>query len=114
MRLTSGARSIVTRESLSELTSAVAMSRCDDKRMTRRVLERAGLRVPRAIEATGTDADHRALTELGRVVVKPAKGEQGAGLTVGVDTPEALDAAVERARALCPNVLIEEMCPGTT
>src|SRR5690606_22558387 len=109
---TSGARSIVTRESLSELTSAVAMSRCDDKRMTRRVLERAGLRVPRAIEATGTDADHRALTELGRVVVKPAKGEQGAGITVGVDTPEALDAAVERARALCPNVLIEEMCPG--
>jgi len=112
LRLTSGARSIVTRESLSELTSAVAMSRCDDKRMTRRVLERAGLQVPRAIEATGTDADHRALTELGRVVVKPAKGEQGAGITVGVDTPEALDAAVERARALCPNVLIEEMCPG--
>ena len=66
LRLTSGARSIVTRESLSELTSAVAMSRCDDKRMTRRVLERAGLRVPRAIEATGTDADHRALAPVAR------------------------------------------------
>ena len=112
IRLTSGARSIVTRESLSELTSAVAMSRCDDKRITRRVLERAGLRVPRAFEATGTVEDHRALTELGSVVVKPARGEQGAGITVGVDTPEALDAAVERARGVCPDVLIEELFPG--
>ena len=42
-KLTHGGRSMLTRESLSELTTAVAMSRCDDKRVTRRVLEEAGL-----------------------------------------------------------------------
>src|SRR3546814_10049357 len=38
LALTHGGRRIVTRESLSELTSAVAMSRCDDKRITRKVV----------------------------------------------------------------------------
>ncbi len=46
LRLTYGGRSVVTRESLSELTSAIAMSRCDDKRVTRRILTDAGLGVP--------------------------------------------------------------------
>jgi hypothetical protein len=45
-RLSHGGVAIDCRESLSALTSAVAMSRCDDKRVTRRVLEGAGLRVP--------------------------------------------------------------------
>ena len=40
MRLSHGGRSVVTRESLSEYTSAVAMSRCDDKRLTRRIVGR--------------------------------------------------------------------------
>lgn len=112
MRLTSGGRSIVTRESLSELTTAVAMSRCDDKRVTRRVLAGAGIHVPRGADATGDPQDHELLAELGRVVVKPARGEQGAGITVAVEDPDALDAAIEKARRHCPDVLIEEMCPG--
>jgi GNAT-family acetyltransferase (TIGR03103 family) len=44
--LSLGGRRIVCRESLSELTTAVAMSRCDDKAVTQRLLRRAGLRVP--------------------------------------------------------------------
>jgi len=112
MRLTSGGRSLVTRESLSELTSAIAMSRCDDKRVTRRILSQAGLKVPRGGEATGGPADLELLAQLGRVVVKPARGEQGAGITVGVEGPDELQAAVDRARRVCPDVLIEEMVPG--
>ena len=38
LRLTHGGTSVVTRESLSELTNAVAMSRCDDKRVARSVV----------------------------------------------------------------------------
>src|SRR5687768_15781850 len=45
-RLQQGARSILCRESLSELTSAVALSRCDDKRVTTAVLREAGLCTP--------------------------------------------------------------------
>ena len=39
-------RAVRTYESLSELTSAVAFRICDDKRLTREILERAGLPVP--------------------------------------------------------------------
>ncbi|GAB3850706.1 N-acetylglutaminylglutamine synthetase [Micromonospora andamanensis] len=112
LRLTSGGRTILTRESLSELTSAVAMSRCDDKRVTRRILTEAGLSVPRGRTATGDAADAEFLAEVGQVVVKPARGEQGNGITVGVRTPEALAAAVELAARYCPQVLLEELCSG--
>ncbi|MEV0156714.1 N-acetylglutaminylglutamine synthetase [Micromonospora sp. NPDC050686] len=112
LKLTSGGRIIHTRESLSELTSAVAMSRCDDKRVTRRILTEAGLSVPRGRTATGDAEDVAFLTEVGRVVVKPARGEQGNGITVGVGTPQALTAAVELARRFCPEVLIEELREG--
>ncbi|WP_405113638.1 N-acetylglutaminylglutamine synthetase [Micromonospora sp. NBC_01405] len=112
LRLSNGGRTIVTRESLSELTSAVAMSRCDDKRVTRRILTEAGLSVPRGRTATGDDADAAFLAEVGRVVVKPARGEQGNGITVGVRTPEALATAVALARGFCPDVLVEEMRDG--
>jgi GNAT-family acetyltransferase (TIGR03103 family) len=112
LRLTSGGRTVLTRESLSELTSAVAMSRCDDKRVTRRILTEAGLSVPRGRTATGDSDDVAFLDEVGPVVVKPARGEQGNGITVGVRDAEALAAAVEAARRFCPEVLIEELRGG--
>ncbi|MEU6073164.1 N-acetylglutaminylglutamine synthetase [Micromonospora sp. NPDC047074] len=112
LRLSNGGRAVLTRESLSELTSAVAMSRCDDKRVTRRILAEAGLSVPRGRTATGDEGDVAFLTEVGRAVVKPARGEQGNGITVGVRNPEALAAAVELAARFCPDVLIEEMRTG--
>ena len=112
MRLSHGGRSVVTRESLSELTTAVAMSRCDDKRHTRRILARAGLDVPAGREATFDDGDHTFLAEVGEVVVKPARGEQGAGITVGVTTGDELDAALAIAREHCADVLIEQRVPG--
>ena len=40
-RLSWGGRSVRCRESLSELTSAVALSICDDKRVTRRIVDAA-------------------------------------------------------------------------
>ena len=112
LRLTHAGRSIVTRESLSELTSAVAMSRCDDKRVTRRICQSAGLSVPRGRTATGGEDDVAFLREAGEVVVKPARGEQGKGITVGVREPAELVAAVATARQHCPDVLLEELVHG--
>lgn len=112
MRLSHGGRSVVTRESLSEYTSAVAMSRCDDKRLTRRIVSEAGIVVPRGRLATFDAEDHTFLAEVGDVVVKPTRGEQGKGITVGVDGPDALDSALARAREQHPEVLIEQRAPG--
>jgi GNAT-family acetyltransferase (TIGR03103 family) len=112
LKLTHGGTSVVTRESLSELTNAVAMSRCDDKRVARRVVAEAGIRVPEGRTATFTDEDHEFLAEVGSVVVKPARGEQGAGITVGVTRPEDLDRAIALAAEHSPDVLLEERCEG--
>ncbi len=46
------------------------------------------------------------------MVVKPARGEQGRGIAVGLKTIEAVEAAIERARAVCEDVLIEECFEG--
>ncbi|MGY1835080.1 hypothetical protein ACI79P_08225 [Blastococcus sp. SYSU DS0510] len=114
LQLTLGMRSVCTRESLSELTTAVAMSRCDDKRVTRRIVHRAGVRVAAAAEARDGDLGPAAelLERCGEVVVKPARGEQGKGITVGVRERGHLEQAVTLALRHCPDVLVEECVPG--
>lgn len=111
-RLSWGGRSVKCRESLSELTSAVALSICDDKRMTRRIVEGAGVRVPARIDADDPDAIAAALEAYGSLVVKPVRGEQGQGVAVGLSSVEQVQKAVDRARRLCPDVLIEEQVQG--
>ncbi|MEE2565334.1 N-acetylglutaminylglutamine synthetase [Hyphobacterium sp. Y6023] len=111
-RLSHGGRTIVCRESLSELTTAVAMSLCDDKSATRRLLAGAGLPVPEAVDAEDETAVKALLDRSGAVVVKPARGEQGRGVTVGVSTPDEVSGAVAEARKLCPDVIVEEVAEG--
>jgi GNAT-family acetyltransferase (TIGR03103 family) len=112
-KLSFGGRSIKCREALSELTSGVAMSICDDKAVTRRVVEKAGLVVPEQIEAdSGDDAVAAFLKKHGRVVVKPARGEQGRGVAVGLETAEDVVAAIATAREVCDRVLVESCFEG--
>jgi GNAT-family acetyltransferase (TIGR03103 family) len=113
LKLSHGGRSIHTRESLSELTTAVAMSRCEDKRITRLLLQRTGLRVPRGVLVDDSSVHLDLLEECGEVVVKPARGEQGRGVTVGVRSPAELEQAVGHARACgAPEVMVEECVAG--
>lgn len=112
-RLSHGGRSVHCRESLSELTSGVAMSICDDKAVTRRVVERAGIMVPEQMTAS---EDEEALVVFlekhGRVVVKPARGEQGRAVAVGLSTLDEVKAAIQAAREVCDRVLIEACFEG--
>ncbi|MCC5977014.1 MAG: N-acetylglutaminylglutamine synthetase [Salinarimonas sp.] len=111
-RLFYGGRSIHCRESLSELTTAVAMSICDDKAVTRRVVERAGVVVPEQLVAGDDAAMRDFLKRHGSVVVKPARGEQGRGIAVGVETMDELQAAIATAKNYCDIVLIEHCVTG--
>ena len=111
-RLTHGGRVIRCREALSDLTSAVALSICDDKRATRRIVEGAGVRVPEQLTEDSPAARADFLERHGSLVVKPARGEQGRGVAVGLTTPEEVEAAVEAARALCPDIVVEECFEG--
>ncbi|MEM7695024.1 MAG: N-acetylglutaminylglutamine synthetase [Pseudomonadota bacterium] len=111
-RLTYGGRSIRCRESLSELTSAVAMSICDDKAVSRRVVEAAGVLVPDEREVGSADDIRAMLDQHAQVVVKPARGEQGRGISVGLTADDDLDAAYRMAREVCDRVLVEEFVEG--
>ena len=111
-RLVLGGRSIACRESLSDLTSAVALSRCDDKALTRRLLETADLRFPDQIVAGDEDAVRDFFGRHGRVVVKPAEGEQGRGVQVDLRSWTEVRAALKEARKVCDRVLVEQFVEG--
>lgn len=107
-----GGREILCRESLSELTGAVAMTWCQDKALTRKRLDGVGLAVPQQ-QGAGSEADNEQfLSQHGSVVVKPAFGEQGRGISVDVRTAEQLKAAIATAQQEGGNVLLESFCPG--
>jgi len=110
--LSFGGRTITCRESLSELTTSIAMSRCDDKAVTHRILQRAKLRVPGQMVCQDPADAERFLAEFGAVVVKPARGEQGAGISVDVRDADSLRDAVEGAKKHCDTVLLEEYVQG--
>ncbi|MFP3920904.1 MAG: N-acetylglutaminylglutamine synthetase [Dichotomicrobium sp.] len=110
--LSFGGRSISCCESLSDMTSAVAMSRCMDKALTQRLLRRGGLKVPEQIKV---ESDEEAVNFLRRhqhVVVKPAEGEQGRGVFVDLTGEADVLSAVSEARALCATVLMEQFVAG--
>jgi len=110
--LSLGGRNVTCRESLSELTTSIAMSRCDDKAVTHRCLQRAHLRVPAQMEVDDIRQAQGFLDQHGSVVVKPARGEQGVGISVDVRDNESLQAAIDEARKYCDTVLLEEYVQG--
>ncbi|WP_421683875.1 N-acetylglutaminylglutamine synthetase [Stutzerimonas urumqiensis] len=110
--LTYGGRRIRCRESLSDLTSSVSMTLCQDKQLTHNTLRRAGLKLP-AQQLAGAPADNLAfLGQHGSVVVKPVDGEQGQGVAVDLRDAEAMQQAIERARAFDSRVLLESFHAG--
>ena len=105
-------RSIVCRESLSELTNAIAMSRCDDKAVTTRLLAAKGVRVPAQLTVGDAEKSVAFLQRYQHIVVKPVHGEQGAGISVDITNSVDMHAAIEDARKISSEVLLEEYIQG--
>jgi GNAT-family acetyltransferase (TIGR03103 family) len=80
--------------------------------VTNRWLSKAGLKTPRFQLADNADDNQRFLEANGTVVVKPAIGEQGKGITVGVKGSDALRDAIDKARGFSERVLLESYHPG--
>nr|WP_298165939.1 N-acetylglutaminylglutamine synthetase [uncultured Pseudomonas sp.] len=110
--LSQGGRRIRCRESLTDLTSAVSMTLCQDKRLTHRTLARAGLRLPAQRLAGSAEENAAFLAEHGSLVVKPVDGEQGQGVAVDLRSPAEVQAAIERAQPFDSRVLLESFHPG--
>jgi GNAT-family acetyltransferase (TIGR03103 family) len=112
-RLTFGGRSIVCRESLTALTTAIAMCICDDKRVTRRIVKAANVRVPEQVSADDEEIARAFVEDHKAVVVKPARGEQGKGVAVGLTGWDETRTAIEAARKICNEVVVEEFVEGS-
>lgn len=110
--LSFGGRAVICRESLTEMTSAIAMSRCDNKVVSKRVLADAGLHTPEHMLAGDEEAERKFLRRHGRVVVKPVHGEQGHGVSVGITRWRELTRALRVAKRVCDEVMIEQMVQG--
>ena len=110
--LSLGGRSISCRESLTDLTSAVAMSRCADKEVTNRFLARAGLEVTAQTRLNDADAAVDFLQRHSRIVIKPAEGEQGEGVFVDLRADDEARQAWAVAASHCDKVIGEPFFEG--
>jgi GNAT-family acetyltransferase (TIGR03103 family) len=110
--LSLGGRSISCRESLTDLTSAVAMSRCTDKEVTSRFLARAGLEVTGQTRLADADEALEFLRRHSRIVIKPAEGEQGEGVYVDLREEDEVRQAWAAAAGLCDKVIGEPYFEG--
>lgn len=110
--LTLGSRTVSCRESLSDMTSAVAMTICDNKALTSSILRDHGIKIPRHIIHTTIDESEAFLECVDRVVVKPTRGEQGQGISVDISDRTELKTAIQKAETVCSEVLIEELAEG--
>ena len=110
--LSLGGRRVRCRESLSDLTSAISMSLCQDKSLTHKVLKAAGLNLPAQQLAGNADDNLAFLDEHQRVVVKPLDGEQGQGVAVDLQQIDEVQQAIEAARAFDSRVLLESFHEG--
>lgn len=100
---------------VTDRSSAVAVDVACDKALTKEVLRAAGVPVPEGVVAEDESAAVRAFFTLGpAVVVKPAGGNQGRGVTVGLTNEAAVRQAFARARRAAGDgpVIVERHVPG--
>lgn len=105
-------RSLMCTESLSERTPMWAVACCDDKAWTARILSEAGLSVPDESVSSGPVANADFLRKHGEIVVKPASGEQGQAVFVGLTSVEEVDHALHEAAKVDATVLLQQCVRG--
>jgi len=109
--LTFGGKTVRCHESLSDHTSAVAMSLCQNKHWTSRLLRKNNLRTPDQLLTDSLDEGMRFFEKYKSVVIKPVNGEQGDKVFVDIRKKEVAECAFREVQAGGP-VLIEEFFKG--
>ncbi len=94
-------------------TGAIAETIAQDKELTKRLLDAAGVPVPQGRPVRDAEDAWAAMQEIGSaVVVKPQDGNQGKGVTVNIETRDHLMIAYKAAREVSDEVLVERFVPG--
>lgn len=100
-----------------DLTSAVAESIAQDKELTKRLLQSAGVPVPQGRPVSDAEDAWLAAKEIGiesgvAVVIKPQDGNQGKGVAVNLTTKAQVMAAYDVAFKISDDVLVERYIAG--
>jgi len=108
-----GARQCRLDLSVSSGTGRLATEIASDKYLASSMLARFGLPVSQQIMVRDADAAWQAATRMGLpVVVKPRRGNMGKGVSVRLTSEEEVRAAVQRARRVSRDVIVETWLPG--
>jgi len=114
LRIGQGARQQQFYASLIGGTSFVSTKLALDKRAAARRLKELALPIPAHLAVDSAEAACAAAERLGLpVVVKPAKGNAGRGVTPGITSVAEVGPAFERAEREASGVLVEAFVPGT-
>lgn len=108
-----GSRQHLMQGSALELDSSIGSALVRNKYLCAQLLRRAGL--PAAVHrpARSEEAALAAAHALGwPVVVKPVDRDRGEGVTIGIDDPELLRQAWEKARSFSESILVERQAAG--
>ena len=94
-------------------TSAIAQSIAQDKELTKKLLDAAGVPIPFGRPVLDEDDAWAAAEEIGLpVVVKPQDGNQGKGVTVNIVSRNHLKIAYAAASAISELIMVERYLPG--
>jgi cyanophycin synthetase len=98
---------------MSSQTNALAVEIASDKDLTKRLLDRAGIPVPRGAVVHSAEEAVSVLEWLHKpVAVKPYDGCQGKGVSLNLYQPEQVTEAFHIAQAFSRDVLVEELFVG--
>ncbi|QOY93449.1 cyanophycin synthetase [Massilia sp. UMI-21] len=96
-----------------DATGAIAETIAQDKELTKKLLDAAGVPVPMGRGVRDPEDAWAAALEVGLpVVIKPKDGNQGKGVTVNVTTKEQLTAGFHAASEFRDDILVERYLPG--
>jgi cyanophycin synthetase len=99
--------------SMTSETSALATEIADEKARTKELLKNACIPVPDGKKITTLEEAIDAAEDLGYpVVIKPEVGNHGRGITVNINTEEALEEAYYSAKKICPDIVVEQYIEG--
>ena len=94
-------------------TSSVGETIAQDKELTKRLLDAAGVPVPKGRPVSDAEDAWAAACELGGpVVVKPRDGNQGRGVAANIESREQVIAAYAAAREISNDIMVEQYLPG--
>jgi cyanophycin synthetase len=96
-----------------DCTGAIAESIAQDKELSKKLLDAAGVPVPLGRTVSDPEDAWAAAQEIGLpVVIKPKDGNQGKGVTVNVTTREQLTAGFHAASEFRDDIMVERYLPG--